>query len=185
MTLRSHSLFIIFILNLFFSINTVAQDFFVKIGADAQTVNQDTGIENIDQNDDLDFSYHIGIGIHKNFGRHDQHFFGFGVDFGQVNNDATLGLRAIDYQYEFSPNWRAGFFFGAIKLESGAAQNGFYTGLNLLREKWNNSIDIGFEIRHGNGLGRDRLPDEPGGPDLSPDIFLDFISTSVFIGWHF
>lgn len=164
-----------------------AQDFFVNAGLNVHTSDLFTGIPEEDNNSDTDVGYLLGLGVRTRYGYSKRHHFGFGVDFGKINSDSILGLRALDYQYDIREKIRLGAFFGAAKLKSGASQNGFYLGAGLtFYEVWN-KVNLGVELRHGNGLARDRLPSEqrPDGPRLKPDVFIDFVSLAFFLGWNF
>lgn len=168
-----------------YSKNTIAQNFFLNAGFSATDLQLDTGIPAIDNNSSVESGYHLGFAIRNSYGLNINHHFGFGIDIDKINGDTLLALRALDYQYNLTPNWRTGVFLGAIKLESGAAQNGFYLGFNIMRDQWRKNLDLGFELRHGSGLARDRLPSERlNVTNNRPDVFLDYVSAVFFLSWR-
>ncbi|MFL0799532.1 MAG: hypothetical protein K6L80_03705 [Agarilytica sp.] len=127
--------------------------------------------------------FHLSIGLRNHYGRDQQHLFGGGIDIDEILGNRLIGYRALDYQYQLNRSIRLGGFFGAASLDSGLPQNGYYTGASFSYVNIIDDVDITFELRHANGLARDRRGATPEGS--RPDIFLDFTSIATYISWRF
>lgn len=127
---------------------------------------------------------HLAAGAKRHFGASKKHWLGFGVDRYQILGQRLLALRALDYEYQLTSQVRVGAFFGAASLNTGLPQNGYYTGFNASYLDVIPNLDIVAELRHGNGLARDRRPEiDPVGERV--DMFLDFTSLGFSVRWTF
>ena len=158
----------------------------VSVGASNHELSFETGDAEIDSIDISDTGTHLGFGLKNQYGEHGQHFFGVGIDIDKIDGDQLIGYRALDYQFAFNQHIRAGAFFGAASLDTGLPQNGYYTGLNLSYQGIFDHLGITFELRHGNGLERDKkLADDPARENDKEYMFLDFTATAVQVSWTF
>ncbi|MFT7561537.1 MAG: hypothetical protein ACI93R_003464 [Flavobacteriales bacterium] len=130
-----------------------------------------------------DSSLYLGAGFSNIYGSDQQHSFGMGIDFEHILGDRLIGLRALDYQLKVHKYIKVGGFFGAATLDSGAAQNGYYYGVNLALTETVKHLDIVLEMRFGDGLARDRITGDPAG--TPPDIFMDYQSSALYARWNF
>ena len=97
-----------------------------------------------------------------------------------------IGLRALDYERAIGKHVRIGGFFGAASVDTGKPQTGYYMGLNASYRMLNDRLGLVFEIKHGNGLARDRIEgDPPPSVEDRPDVFMDFVSTGLKLSWTF
>ncbi|TVZ37928.1 hypothetical protein P886_2275 [Alteromonadaceae bacterium 2753L.S.0a.02] len=161
-----------------------AAEYFLNLGTLAYRVKYLVGNEAIDNQRYNGNAITASVGIRNLMGSRQQHALGFGVDTYEVDNQRLIGLRAIDYQYQFNSWLRAGAFIGAATLDSGLPQNGYYLGVNFSVLKILYNTDVLFEYRNGNGLARDRLlKDDPEG--VKPDIFADFNVAAIALNWRF
>ncbi|MBW8191219.1 hypothetical protein K0504_09240 [Neiella marina] len=166
------------------AIPTQATEIYANLGLNYHNVSFDTGNAQADADDDSDAGYHLGFGVRRPFGEHQQHWFGFRVDFDEVLGDSMVGFRAIDYQYQLDDHWRLGAFFGAASLDTGASQTGYYLGGGATYLNIYPQLDVGLDVRYGDRLARDVLfADDP--ETDSPDIFYDVLSTSLYLSWRF
>ncbi len=168
----------------FFAHSGYAAEISINAGIQNHSVELDTGDAATDNQDSSDSGFHLGISIKNTYGQNKNHYFGVGIDLDDILGDQVIGYRALDYERAFGNHWRAGAFFGAATLDSGLPQNGYYTGFNLSYDRFFENLGLSFEVRHGNGLARDRLlSSDPGGE--KPDIFLDYTAVALQLRWTF
>lgn len=160
---------------------TNAAEFTLHAGAQNHSGSWETGDSDFDSQDHNGNGYHYGFSFKNRIGSSKKHYLGTGVDINDILDSRMIGLRAIDYQYALMQKLRVGGFFGAATINTGRPQNGYYLGANVNYHF--KHLAIGFEIRHGNGMARDRISGDPQG--VKPDIFLDFIATGVHLSWTF
>lgn len=161
----------------------------LSIGWQSHQAQLETRVPEIDASDPDDSGYRVGFAVRRSLGESKNHKFGFGVNIDEVLGDTLVGLRALDYQYQFTNQFRAGLFFGAASLDSGSFQDGYYFGGSArATDVFSDGVDIFLELSRGSGLARDRLletdPQPPAG-ERSPDIFLDFNAAVVGISYRF
>ncbi|WP_096084744.1 hypothetical protein [Agaribacterium haliotis] len=126
----------------------------------------------------------FGLVLYNNIDTKQRHWLGAGFDYYELESMALKGFRAIDYQWRFSERFYTGAYIGAASLDSGYPQNGYYFGASLGAFVWQDKLSLKAELRRGEGLARDKLPDEQDG-SVQPDLFLDFNSLALQLGWHF
>jgi len=180
-----NGLFILFLAT--FALNTSAVEYKLSAGYQNHDADWETTNAEFDSQDFSDSGYNVAFVIKNNFGRDKNHFIGAGIDAHSILDERVIGYRAIDYEYKFNESWRLGGFFGAASIDSGLPQNGYYMGING-SYLFTDSLSVSIEIKHGNGLARDRLlADDPeGDPEINrPDIFLDYVATGILLNWHF
>lgn len=172
---------------LIFSAATHAVEFSVGAGYQSHDASWKTDNPAFDNRDFSDSGYYFSLGLKNEVGKNNKHLIGVGIDASEILNEQIIGYRAIDYQYAVNDSIRLGGFFGAASIDTGLPQNGYYMGANasyFVTE----SLSIGAELRHGNGLARDRqeqLGDPVSETEDVPDIFLDFTAFGLQLNWHF
>jgi hypothetical protein len=175
------SVFILFIL---LSANAFSVERYLSFGAQSHSVSYDLDNGEIVFENESGNDYSVGVGVHNQFGRTQRHFVGFGLDIQNVLDDRMFGLRALDYQYQVSQKLKIGAFIGAATVDTGASQNGYYTGANLTWQNLLPRVDIVLEFRRADGLARDTLPSDE--LDITrPDIFMDVDFTAMMLRWRF
>ncbi len=177
------------ILVLFALLSISAQAVEFRASAGYQTHNADwlTLDPEFDNQDLSDSGYFFGLSLKNRVGKNKNHVIGAGIDFDSILDERVIGYRAIDYQYLINENYRLGGFFGAATIDTGLPQNGYYMGVNG-SYFLNKNISITMELRHGNGLARDRAfeNDPRNDTDINrPDIFLDYTAAGIQFDWHF
>ncbi len=164
-----------------------AAEWFVTAGAHTSEAVPSTGNSEVDSKSVTDTAHSFVAGIRRELGENSVHRFGFALEHSAVNGHELLALRALDYQRMLGERWRIGGFVGAAKVESGAAQTGYYLGLNLQRDRLVGPFDAVAELRYGDALARDRLEtDDEADPDYTrPDIFLNFTGLMLGLNYRF
>lgn len=168
----------------FVTLPAIAAERFVQLGVNAHQADHFTGDVEIDNQNKRGAGYVIRVGARNAYGEQQQHWLGLGVDFQAIDDNFLLGFRAVDYQYQSSEHYRMGVFVGAAQLDSGAAQTGYYGGLNFSCLDLFEGMDAVVELQYGDGMARDRLvAGDPAG--TLPDMFMDFVAVSFSVGWRF
>jgi hypothetical protein len=165
-----------------------AAEFSLSAGLQNHSGNWETLNTEFDAQDHSGSGYHLGFSLKNRFGKTGKNYFGVGVDIDDILDSQLIGYRALDYQRVLSSNFRIGGFFGAASIDTGLPQNGYYLGGNIGYYMLNNKLGFTFEIRHGNGLSRDRkLADDPQSTadEKRPDIFLDYVASALQVSWTF
>ncbi|PCK03765.1 MAG: hypothetical protein COA42_19825 [Alteromonadaceae bacterium] len=160
---------------------------YVNIGVNSHDVSFSTGDAAVDASSQQDSGFHLGFGFRNQYGKSQKHYFGFGVEADELLGDVVLGLRALDYQYQIHDKFRIGAYFGGAQLDSGAAQTGYYTGLNLSYLNVIKNLDVVLDYRVTDDLARDRLfDDDPQDPLMrTNDIFLEYTVFAAYFNWRF
>lgn len=168
---------------IFVSMSAMSYEKVLSVGLQSHSGRWETGDANFDSQDQSGSGYHIGLRFYNELGEHN--LFGAGIDVDQILNDRLTGFRALDYQRKFGERFRAGGFFGAASIDTGLPQNGYYMGVSASWYAVPKKLALTYELRHGNGLARDRFSqlDDPSGE--KPDIFLDYTTSSFQMSWHF
>lgn len=109
---------------------------------------------------------HLGVGARRSVS--DRSDFGVRVEFDEIDGEAAIGVRAIDYRYRFRGNLAVGAFAGALRYEGPTPAYGYYGGINV---QWRNllpHLDLNLDLRATDKVARDTvLPSDPAAP--SPD----------------
>lgn len=154
------------------------------IGWQNYSATQLTGDPAIDNKDENNSSYVVGITIHNRYGSNEKHHVGTGVDFSRALDSTITSFRAIDYRYRLNHTLSLGLFIGAATMDSGLPQNGYFAGIGGNWQLIDSPLGVGFEYRRADGLARDRLlEDDPEG--AKPDIFVDIDSLVLKLNWTF
>lgn len=162
----------------------IAAERYVLLGLSAQQADYSSGDSRIDSEKGRDTGYQLRMAARNSYGENQQHLLGLGLDVQRFIGDLLLGFRALEYQYQFNCDYRAGAFIGAMQLDSGAAQTGYYGGLNVSRLNTLLGADAVLELQYGHGLARDRLlPEDPQG--RLPDMFMNVYVFNLGLAWRF
>lgn len=173
-----------YVLTMFLSPLAVAVEVTFSAGYQSHELDWSTTNAEFDNQDFSDSGYDFGLSIKNGVGKNKRHFIGSGVDVHSISGDQVIGLRAIDYEYALSDQFRLGGFFGAASIDTGLAQHGYYMGLNT-NYFFSEALSIGLEFKHGWGLARDRLVDGDPVSDINrPDIFLDYYALGFQLNWR-
>lgn len=188
MVMQARIIFVLFSFLLCISASTAQanNEIQLKLGLQSHKGTWDSERSDFDNQDHTGSAGYYGFSLKNKVGKSQKHFIGVGVDFDTILDDQVRGYRAIDYQYALFNNIRIGGFIGAASIDTGFPQNGYYTGFNLSYHLLKQKLGIGYELRIGDGLARDRKSDLDTPADTSsprPDIFLDFQVHSLFISW--
>lgn len=160
-----------------------AAELSLGVGATAYQTDYLTGNAEFDSADHDGTDIKATFAIHNVYGEYQHHKVGVGLDYFNVNDQRLIGYRALDYRYQVSRHFQGGLFLGAASLDSGIPQNGYYGGVNLGLLDAVFDTDIVFEINIGSGLARDRTSKDV--PGEKPDIFLDFVASSITLQKRF
>lgn len=167
------------------SIAAESLEFRASAGYQSHNADWLTADPEFNNQDFSDSGIYFGISLKNRFGKNNNHLVGVGIDIDSILDERVIGYRAIDYQYVLNKKWRIGGFIGAATIDTGLPQNGYYLGANgsyFFSEK----ISLTAEIRHGNGLARDRVfESDPEQVTELPDIFLDYSAFGLQVDWHF
>lgn len=156
-------------------------EFFFNAGINGTQLEFDPNSSEVSDESDFDVGYHFGAGARRQVAPN--HWLGARGEIDDIHGDTMLALRAIDYQYQFDDHWRAGAFLGAARLDTGAATTGYYLGAGVLYRDLLPKFDVGFDLRYGDALSRDKFfEDDPQGG--GPDFYYDIYGFSLYLSWR-
>lgn len=167
--------------------SAAAYEPYVSVGINSHSVKYDTRDETFDSQSPSDSGPILGAGVLNQYGRSNKHYFGFGVEWHELLDDSVLALRALDYQYQLASRIRLGSYFGAVDLDSGASQTGYYIGANLRYLNIYKNLDAVLDVRVTDKLQRDRFfeNDPVDASGKRPDFFVSYNAIALLLSWRF
>ncbi len=174
-------------LSLLVSVTTQAIEGYVDIGVNYHSVSYDTRDQAFDANSQQGSSLHLGLGVLNQYGYSQRNYFGFGVEAHQLLGDNLIALRALNYQYQLYDRVRLGGYLGAVQLDSGASQTGFYFGSDMIWQNVFANLDVSVGLRVSDKLQRDRFfDDDPvDASGRRSDFFLRLYACTLLLHWRF
>lgn len=124
---------------------------------------------------------HLGIGARRSMSKRTD--VGMRLELDQVDGNALLSLRALDFQYRVTNRIALGAFGGFARYDYGLPTNGWMWGAGVqfrdVLPKW----DIGFDMRHYEKLNRDKsLPSDPvPSSEQHPRLYIDVDSMNFYV----
>ncbi len=124
---------------------------------------------------------HLGVGLRRELANGS---IGARVELDDVDGDALLAVRALDYRRHLNGRFAVTAFLGAARLDLATPAYGYYLGTGVeLKDLWPR-WSIGLDVRYGDKIARDNLlPTDPqGGRD---DNFYDVSGISLYLSRRF
>lgn len=150
------------------------------MGVAGTSITRDTG----NVTDDTLVGYNLSFRAYRTLNSA-RSYIGTGIDVFSVSDLPAIGFRAVDYKYDWSRSLSFNTFLGAVRVNSGAPQVGYYFGLGTNIKTKVNNMRIGAEILYGSGLQRDIVDGDSVDSPVRPDIFLEFANVHFFIAYNF
>jgi hypothetical protein len=106
------------------------------------------------------------------------------VELDDIDGNALLAVRALDYRRHLTTRFAVTAFLGAARLDLATPAYGYYLGTGMELKDVLPSWSIGLDLRYGDKIARDNLlPSDPrGGKD---DNFYDLSGISIYLSRRF
>ena len=130
----------------------------------------------------LETGGYLGLAIHKKIS--EQSYIGTKIDIQYLSEHQLNSVRALDYLYQFNPNWRLNGFIGAARYDFRTPAYGYLigAGLEYKNSTWRN-WSIHSELQWFDKLARDKL--HPNDPKLNSDSFIDIRALTLGVSYYF
>lgn len=127
----------------------------------------------------------LGVGVHGNYGDHQNHQFGLVASYSTADGDALWSFRPLDYRYELFDSFRLKGFFGVARYDQATSAHGYYLGGGAEWRFAGDQLGINIEAAYGDKIARDRvLPSDPPATG-TPEIFYDIYLLNTYLAWYF
>lgn len=106
------------------------------------------------------------------------------VELDDIDGDALLAIRALDYRRHLTQRFAVTAFLGAARLDLATPAYGYYLGTGIELKDVLPSWSIGFDLRYGDKIARDNLlPTDPQGG--KNDNFYDLSGVAIYLSRRF
>jgi hypothetical protein len=106
------------------------------------------------------------------------------VELDDVDGDALLAVRALDYRRHLTPRLAVTGFLGAARLDLATPAYGYWLGGGVQLKELLPGWDLGVDLRYGDKIARDNLlPTDPQGG--KQDNFYDLSGIAVYLSRRF
>ena len=124
---------------------------------------------------------HVGFGARRTVSERGD--IGFRIELDDVEDNALLSVRAIDYRYRLGRKLALSGFLGVARYDYGLATNGYYWGWGVQLRDVLPNWDIGLDWRHHETLNRDKaLPTDPvPSVETHPRLYIDIDGVSLYV----
>jgi hypothetical protein len=156
-------------------------ELFVDVGMHGSHVEAD--VATLTRTTTSESGVHFGAGVRRELANGS---IGVRVELDDIDGDALLGVRALDYRRHLTQRFAVTAFLGAARLDLATPAYGYYVGTGVeLKDLWP-SWSIGVDLRYGDKIARDSLlPTDPpvsGGRD---DNFYDVSGVAIYLTRRF
>ena len=117
---------------------------------------------------------------------HDQTW-GTKLEFQFIEYNMLTTIRALDYKFRLSDDWRIGGFIGAAHYDFRTPSFGYTAGVGVFYRpaSWGN-FGLGLEGQYVDKLARDKFhDDDPKGENVGPDSFIDIRGIALTLTYEF
>ncbi len=157
-------------------------EWFVDAGVNANQVRVDLDGSAPITKTSVGFGPHLGLGARRAVSTYND--LGVRLELDQVDGHSLIGVRAIDYRHRYGDAFALNLFAGADRYDLATPAYSVYGGVGV---QWRNILpkwDLGFDLRYGQNIARDRLlPSDPQGP--RPESFYKIASGVLYLSRHF
>jgi hypothetical protein len=154
-------------------------DLFLEIGVHGTHVEAD--VATLTRTTTSESGLHLGTGLRRELANGS---IGVRVELDDIDGNALLAVRALDYRRHLTQRFAVTAFLGAARLDLATPAYGYYLGTGVeLKDLWP-SWSVGLDLRYGDKIARDNvLPSDPrGGKD---DNFYDLSGISLYLSRRF
>jgi hypothetical protein len=154
-------------------------DLFLEIGVHGTHVEAD--VATLTRTTTSESGLHLGAGLRRELANGS---IGARVELDDIDGNALLAVRALDYRRHLTQRFAVTAFLGAARLDLATPAYGYYLGTGVeLKDLWP-SWSLGLDLRYGDKIARDNLlPSDPqGGKD---DNFYDLSGISLHLSRRF
>jgi hypothetical protein len=124
---------------------------------------------------------HLGIGVRRDLANGS---IGARAELDDVDGDALLAVRALDYRRHLTPRLAVTAFLGAARLDLATPAYGYWLGGGVQLKELLPGWDLGVDLRYGDKIARDNLlPTDPQGG--KQDNFYDLSGIAVYLSRRF
>jgi hypothetical protein len=154
-------------------------EFFFDVGVHGTHVEAD--VATFTRTTTSESGLHFGAGLRRELASGS---IGARVELDDIDGDALLAVRALDYRRHLTQRFAVTAFLGAARLDLATPAYGYYLGAGVELKDVLPSWSIGLDLRYGDKIARDNLlPSDPqGGKD---DNFYDLSGISVYLSRRF
>ena len=126
---------------------------------------------------------HLGAGVRRALRAGS---IGVRLELDDVDSDALLSVRALDYRRHLSQRFAITGFLGAARLGLATPAFGYYFGGGFEIKHLLRSLDLGIDLRLGDKIARDSvLPTDPVPQGGQNDNFYDLTGVSLYLRYRF
>lgn len=154
-------------------------DLFVDVGVHGTHVEAD--VATLTRTTTSESGLHLGAGLRRELANGS---IGARVELDDIDGNALLAVRALDYRRHLTQRFAVTAFLGAARLDLATPAYGYYLGTGVeLKDVWP-SWSVSLDLRYGDKIARDNLaPTDPqGGRD---DNFYDLSGISLYLSRRF
>jgi hypothetical protein len=124
---------------------------------------------------------HLGAGLRRELTNGS---IGARVELDDIDGDALLAVRALDYRRHLTQRFAVTAFLGAARLDLATPAYGYYLGAGMELKDVLPNWSVGLDLRYGDKIARDNLlPTDPQGG--KPDNFYDLSGISLYLSRRF
>lgn len=154
-------------------------ELFVDIGVHGTHVEAD--VATLTRTTTSESGLHVGVGLRRALANGS---IGARVELDDIDGDALLVVRALDYRRHLTERFAVTAFLGAARLDLATPAYGYYLGTGVELKDLLPSWSIGLDLRYGDKIARDNLlPSDPQGGKT--DNFYDLSGVSIYLSRRF
>lgn len=154
-------------------------ELFLDLGAHGTRVEAD--VATFTRTTTTESGAHFGFGVRRELANGS---IGARVELDDVDGDALLAVRALDYRRHLTQRLAVTGFLGAARLDLATPAYGYWLGGGVQLKELLPGWDLGIDLRYGDKIARDNLlPTDPQGG--KPDNFYDLSGIAVYLTRRF